>query len=64
MRSLQKRGNFFIPHFDLNHGPLEPKANVLSMSSFCTVISNDYAHGTSKRGHEVIDVSNNIDLSP
>ena len=27
-----ERGNFFSPHRDLNHGPLEPKASVLQMS--------------------------------
>ena len=27
-----KRGNFFLPHQDLNNGPLEPKASVLPMS--------------------------------
>ena len=34
MRSKLKneRGIFFLPHLDLNHGPLEPRASVLPMS--------------------------------
>ena len=34
MRSQLKneRENSFLPHRDLNHGPLEPKASVLPMS--------------------------------
>ena len=27
-----KRGNFFLPHWNLNHGLLEPRASVLPMS--------------------------------
>ena len=27
-----ERGNFFLPHWDLNHGPLELSASVIPMT--------------------------------
>ena len=29
---LNSKEDIFLPHLDLNHGPLEPKANALSMN--------------------------------
>ena len=30
-------GNLFLPHRDLNHGPLEPSASVLPMSNAVSI---------------------------